>query len=335
MELIFSFMKPVLVLIVFIVALYANSYIFDNLKIFASKNRTNLWRGIAAVFIFLLGVVIFIFALPISVELQGQIFGLFGIVVSAGIALSSTTLLGNLLAGVMNNSEGRFKSGDLIEVENFQGRVTKKSFFYTEIQLEDSNFITIPNLLLATKPIKNTRKSDTIISTTVSLGYDVSRELIEDVLKKAAIHAKLKNPYVYITKLGDFSVVYKIHGFLEDSDTYFSSFHYLNKSVMDALHRRKIEIVSPTFMNQRQVNDKEFISQSPQKQTSKQAHSSHENQVFDKAKSFEKIEENKKKLEKKLEKLEDKEAKSKLKERIEKLEDAKERVEEKINNDES
>lgn len=332
MEIFTIFIKPTLAFLGFLVALYINSWIFDHIKIFASKERANLWKSIVRVFLIFFGALIFVFALPISTELKSQIFSLFGIILSAGIALSSTTLLGNLLAGIMNNSEGRFESGDLIEVDNFQGRVTKKSFFYTEIQLEDSNFITIPNLFLATKAVKNTRKKDTIIATEISLGYDVPHDIIEEALKQAALQAKLTKPYVYIKALGDFSVVYKIHGFLDDSDKYFSSFHILNKKVLDVLHEKNIEIVSPTFMNQRQVNDKEFIPPKTKKQ-SELVDSSHEEQIFDKANSFKEIEEHKKKLEAKLQDVEDKEQKGKIKAEVEKLENKKEELEEKINNE--
>lgn len=331
MEIFFSFLKPLLVLFCFIAALYVNFFIFEKLKVTPSRQRASLWRGVITAFIGLLGVVIFVFVLPVSNELKGQIFTLFGIILSAGIALSSTTILGNLLAGVMNNSTQRFKIGDLIEVKNLQGRVSKKSFFYTEIQLEDSNFITIPNLYLATNPIKNTRKSDTVIFTTLSLGYDVPRKIIEEALKEAALKASLKNPYIYVVELGDFSIVYKVHGFLEDSDNYFSIKSRLNKKVLDALHVRDIEIVSPAFMNQRQVDDKEFIALNVQ--SKKEEDLAHEDQVFDKARSFERIEKSKKRLEEELEKAKDKTRKSNLKEKIDKLEEAKERVEDKINNE--
>ena len=81
-------------------------------------------------------------------------------------------MLGNFIAGIMNNAIDRFKHGDLIHVEEFSGRVTKKRVFHIEIQLEDSNFVTIPNLYIASNPVKITPKSNTVISTSVSLGYD-------------------------------------------------------------------------------------------------------------------------------------------------------------------
>lgn len=117
----------------------------------------------------------------------------------------------------------RYRNGDLIKIGDLHGRVTKTNIFHVEIQLEDSNFTSIPNLYIATHPVKLIRKVDSVISTTISLGYDVPRTRIEATLIKAAITTGLTDPYVYITDLGDFSVSYKIHGFLKDSNKYFST----------------------------------------------------------------------------------------------------------------
>ena len=54
-------------------------------------------------------------------------------------------------------------------------------------------------------------------------------------------------------------MVYRIHGFLKDSSKYFSTSAMLNAKVMDHPHEENIEIVSPAFMNQRRVDEKEYI----------------------------------------------------------------------------
>lgn len=48
---------------------------------------------------------------------------------------------------------------------------------------------------------------------------------------------------------------------MEDSSKFFSTSSLLNAIVMDKLHEKKIEIVSPTFMNQRRVDEKQFVSE--------------------------------------------------------------------------
>ena len=61
-----------------------------------------------------LGMVMVILMLPISDDLRIKILGLIGIVLSSGIALSSATFLGNMLAGLMLRTVRNFKVGDFI-----------------------------------------------------------------------------------------------------------------------------------------------------------------------------------------------------------------------------
>jgi len=286
-----SLIEPAGIILTVIVLMILNSKIFQKFQ--SPSENKNIIKNAISFFLILLGTLALIISLPIDKSIKGQILSFLGIIISAGIALSSTNILGNLLAGIMNNSMNRFRNGDLIKIGDLHGRVTKKSIFHTEIQLEDSNFITLPNLYIANNPVKLTRKTNTVISTTVSLGYDVQRQKIEEALKDAAIETGLTDPYVYIISLGDFSVVYKIHGFLDDSNKFFSTNSLLNANVMDKLHEKKIEIVSPTFMNQRRVDEKSFIPQLKSENNDKNNESSPEDLIFDEAIKSEKIEKKK------------------------------------------
>lgn len=333
-----SFFESFSVFLIIVIVLLINSWIFKRLKTLSSG--MGVLRSTISTIVVLVGVLIFILTLPIDRNSKGQIISFLGIIISAGIALSSTTILGNLIAGIMNNSMNRFRNGDLIKIGELQGRVIRKNILHTEIQLEDSNFITIPNLYIATNPVKLTRKTNTVISTSVSLGYDVSRSKIEEALKEAALATGLTDPYVYITDLGDFSVVYKIHGFLDDSNKFFSTRSFLNGKVMDLLHENGIEIVSPTFMNQRRVDEKVFIPKTIKEQIKEEEEHVPEELVFDEAIKSEEKEKQKdllKKIEKrhaalkeKLKDVKDDKDKENLKSSIAKLDEMKSEIEKKV-----
>ncbi len=319
-----SFVEPTVVLAILLILLGFNAWIFNRIKT-VSSGKVVFRRSIASVLV-LTGTLSFVLTLPIEHSLKGQILSFLGIIISAGIALSSTTLLGNMIAGIMNNTMKRFRNGDLIKIGEFQGRVTKKSLFHTEIQLEDSNFMTIPNLYIASNPVKLTRRTNTVISTSVSLGYDIPRAKIETALKEAAIATGLTEPYVYITNLGDFSVVYKIHGFLSDSNKFFSTGSLLNAKVMDVLHGKNIEIVSPTFMNQRRVDENVFVPKISVKSDDQKKTTAPEDLIFDEAIKSEEIEKKKDSLKKIDDKREDMRAKIKELKGKEEIEQAKSKL---------
>jgi small conductance mechanosensitive channel len=197
--------------------------------------------------------VMLILQLPIGEAVRGQLLSLLGILVTAAIALSSTTLIGNAMAGLMLRSIRNFQPGDFIVVDGHRGRVSVLGLLRTEIQTERRNLTTLPNLYLITNPVTVVRPSGTFISATVSLGYDVPREKIEHCLEQAAEDAGLTEPFVFVLELGDFSITYQAAGFLEEVKYLISAESKLRECMLDALHRSGIEIVSPTFMNQRQL----------------------------------------------------------------------------------
>ena len=232
-------------------------------------------------------VVILILELPIDNEPRGQLMSLLGILVTAAVALSSTTLLGNAMAGFMLRSIRNFHPGDFIVVDGHRGRVSELGLLRTEIQTERRTLTTFPNLYLVSNPVTVVRESGTFIAATVSLGYDVPRERIEKCLLEAAEHAGLIDPYVFVLELGDFSITYQAAGFLEEVKYLISAESKLRASMLDSLHQAGIEIVSPTFMNQRQLKpEKMFIpegSRAPKRKVAASEEPRPEERMFDKA----------------------------------------------------
>jgi small-conductance mechanosensitive channel len=206
-----------------------------------------------------IGVVVIVMALPISDAKRGQLLSLIGILISAAIALSATTFLGNAMAGVMLRSVRNFRIGDFIRCADQFGRVTERGLLHTEIQTEDRDLVTLPNLFLVTNPVTIVRSSGTVVSATVSLGYDVPRARIEGALLRAAENAGLSDPFVQVLELGDFSVVYRAAGLLTEVKQLVTARSRLRAAVMDALHGDGIEIVSPSFMNQRVLDPERMV----------------------------------------------------------------------------
>lgn len=242
----------------------------------------------------LLACIIFILSLPISESTKNQLFSLIGIVLSAGLALSSTTIIGNALSGAMLKD---LTPGDFIKTGNFEGRISERGLLHVEIQSEDKNLTVLPNLYLATQPYSVIHSSGTIISCDLSIGYDVDRVQVENALLSAAHSIKLESAFVLITELGDFSIVYRVAGVLSEVKQVLSARSELRKAVIDHLHEEGIEIVSPNFMNTRALPDnKEVIPPTRYRKQQVEQLLDIESIVFDKAEQAESLESMKKKL---------------------------------------
>ncbi len=225
-------------------------------------------------------------SLPISEVLRGQILSLIGILLSAMIALASTTFVGNIMAGIMLGSLRSFKAGDFIQVGEHFGRVSDRGLLHVEIQTEDRDLTTLPNLFVVTNPVKVVHAEGTIVSASLSLGYDVPRHAVEPLLLEATGEAGLQDGFVQIIELGDFSISYRAAGMLPEPTQLLSARSRLRALILDHLHAAGIEIVSPNFMNTRAFDpDRQFIPPVPRK-TEPEAENgapAPENLVFDKA----------------------------------------------------
>ena len=250
-------------------------------------------RRLIMLLLIIIGIVIILIVLPVEKETRSGLFTLFGLLLTAVIALSSTTFVANAMAGWMLRAVRSFRPGDFVRVGEHFGRVTARGLFHTEIQIEDRDLTTLPNLYLVSHPFTVIQASGTIVSATVSLGYDNPHSVIEPLLIAAAKRAKLDEPFVQITDLGDFSVTYRVAGFLSEAKQILTARSNLRAMMLDTLHDAKIEIVSPTYMYQRQTGG-EARSLPPKKRSYWQGAPVAEDKVpeeliFDKAEQAEKL----------------------------------------------
>ena len=268
-------------------ARFANSRL---VKHFEGKPHLAFRRQLLQLGGVVLVVLLLILFLPLEGELRGQLLSLFGIVISATIALSSTTLVGNVMAGIMLKTIGSCKPGYYITVGDHFGRVTTMDLMHTELQTEERDLTTLPNLYLVTHPVRVMRTSGTLLSVELSLGYDVSRHVIEKQLLEAATATGLESPFVQIRHLGDFSVTYQVSGLLTEINKLIDKRRELRSRTMDTLHAAGIEIVSPTFMNTRSFDrDDQFIPEEEAVVVPEETSTSTDALVFDKAEEAESV----------------------------------------------
>jgi small-conductance mechanosensitive channel len=260
--------------------------------------------------LWLAGLVVIIMALPVADASRGQLLSLFGILLSAAIALSSATLIGNMVAGAMLRAVRAFRAGDFIQAGQHFGRVSERGLYHVEIQTEDRDLTTLPNLYLASHPVTVVNSKGTIVSASLSLGYDVPRSGVERLLVEAAQQAGLQEPFVQILDLGDSSVTYRIAGLLSEVRRVLSVRSDLRARILDVLHGAGIEIVSPSFMNTRAFPEEmQFIPSTGPRHLGMETggKTPPESLVFDKAdhaELLEKLGERKRLLEEEIEQLE-------------------------------
>ena len=236
----------------------------------------------------LIGMVVIVLAIPVESDTRNQIIGLIGLVISAVFVFSSGNIFANFMAGILLRVTSPFRVGDFIQVNEHFGRVAERGLFDTEVQSESRELIAIPNTLLVTHPVATVRNSGVIVSTTLSLAYDLNHNQIRSLLLEAAATSGLKEPFVHIQALGDFSISYRISGVLTEAKELIAARSNLRIAVLDILHREHIEIV-PSGQRQLDAAEKALLRSARQREKQKAwvDNTVAEEIVFDKAEQAE------------------------------------------------
>lgn len=267
-------------------------------------SERNFPRQLVILALSIVGVLAVVLVLPIEESSRSRLLGIIGLIVSGMIAFSSTNLLANLMGGILLRTTKPFRIGDFIRVEQHFGRVTERGLFDTEIQSENRELISLPNAYLVNHPITTTRSSGAIVSTTLSLGYDTHHSQAESLLLRAAEASGLKEPWVHLPEMGNFAITYRVSGVLEESAMLITAHSNLNRSILDMLHGQGVEIMSPTYMNQRRLADNAKTIPTPFKAPATPETNGGEHVVFDKAEEAAQREKEKQQLIKNIQNLE-------------------------------
>ena len=299
---------PVLVVLIICGAGLATGHILLLSRHKELGSESKLPRQITLLLLTILSLILVVIAAPLPDTTRDQILTLMGIALSAAIALSSTSFVTNFMAAIMLRVTRPFKVGDFIKVGELFGRVSERGLFDTEIQTENRELIAIPNATFITQPVTVARSSGVIVSTALSLGYEVSFAQVEPLMLEAASASGLSDPYVHIVGLGDFSISYRVCGLLTDLASILTARSELHRQLLLKLHGAGVEIVSPTITRHiNQSGDEKIIPVSnyagPRENTVQA-----EEIVFDKANEVSKLEAARDELKAKVEQL--KESKS-------------------------
>ena len=260
------------------------------------SNEEKFPRQLLLLGLTLLALVILILTAPLSDSLRNQALALLGIVVSGVLAFSSTSFVTNFMAAIGLRITQPFKVGDFITIGDHFGKVVSRGLLDTEIQTENRELIAIPNVTFTVQPVVVARRSGVILTSTLSLGYDVPHNVVEPLMLAAAAGAGLEDPYSHVVSLGDFAVTYKVCGLLSDVERILTVRSELNRQLLDSLHRAGIEIVSPTVT--RHINQDEetrIIPESVVENKNKESVEAEEI-VFDMARAIDELEKEKQQI---------------------------------------
>ena len=201
---------------------------------------------------------------PLLPNSNSEVFQGVSVFIGVIVSLGSSSIIGNVMAGMVMIYMRPFREGDFIKYGDTEGFVIEKTVLVTRIRTRKNEVITIPNSNLMSSQTSNftfaAHNYGIIVHTKVTIGYDMKWELIRDLLLKAARQTphinKKPEPFVRITALDDFYVEYEINAYTHKPDQLSLIYSELHQHILDNFHTAGVEIMSPHIFAHR--NDLEL-----------------------------------------------------------------------------
>lgn len=179
------------------------------------------------------------------------------------ISLGSTTVIGNLMAGLVITYMRGFKIGDQIKLNDTVGNVIEKTPFVIRIRTSKNEIITIPNSFIMSSQTTNysasARDRGIVVYSDITVGYEIPWQKVKQLLIDAATQTDgimLKpEPFVLVKELADFYCCYQINAYTDRDLSMPRVYSELHQNIIDKFNEAGIEIMSPHFYAKRDGND--------------------------------------------------------------------------------
>ena len=196
---------------------------------------------------------------PLLPSSDSEIFQGVSVFIGVVVSLGSTSVVGNVMAGLVMTYMRPFRIGDYIRYDDTEGEVIEESMLVTRIRTRKNEIVTIPNSNMMSSQTSNftlsAQRYGVIVHTKITIGYDEPWQKIEALLLEAADKTdgikKHPKPFVRITTLDDFYVEYEINGCTERAKTMPAVYSALHQNILDTMHGAGVEIMSPHIEAQR------------------------------------------------------------------------------------
>jgi small-conductance mechanosensitive channel len=178
-------------------------------------SHTKMDRGVQYALLRAFGYVVFLLGLIIGLDTTGlnlRSLLVVGGALGLGVGLGLQNIVANFVAGLVILWEGPVKVGDLIEVGNTQGEVTRIGARGTWVRTFDNHVIIVPNSEFINQRVSNWTANDRIVRLSIPVGvsYDSDLDRVRDVLIEIGKGHKdvlaSPAPAALVTGFGDSSV---------------------------------------------------------------------------------------------------------------------------------
>jgi len=274
----FGFISYIPNLITIVIILIITKYILRGLKFFAAQIEIkklvipgffpewavptfNIMRVIVIAF-----TVVFIY--PNLPDSDSDIFKGVSVLVGVLFSIGSSSIIGNLISGIVMTYMRPFSEGDRITINNITGFVLERGPMVTRLRTDKNEIVSFPNQMIMNNSITNysfssqpqTALDGLIMHADVTMGYDVPWQKVHEILIKAALMTKFTEqtppPFVNQLKLDDFYCWYEINVHTKKPELLPTIYTELYKNIQNGFSENGISLYAPHYEVFHQKTDK-------------------------------------------------------------------------------
>lgn len=211
---------------------------------------SNLMGGIIQTCIFIAGIFIALGILNLDKTVTSLLAG--AGVVGLAIGFAFQEIASNFIAGVLIAFRKPFKIGDIVKINDHEGKISDIDLRTTRLATYDGLEVIIPNKDMFTNTVTNytaTPERRVDLEVGVSYGEDLRlvRTLVLEALVKVTSRLESKDPEVFFTSFADSSINFKARVWITHSDpiTYLNSLNDMVISIKEIFDQNDVTIPFP------------------------------------------------------------------------------------------
>lgn len=181
-----------------------------------------------------------------------------GVSVFLGVLFSigSSSAIANVIAGFVITYMRPFSVGDWIKTGDTLGMVLEKNALVTRLRTIDNEDITVPNSSILNSHTVNYssagNKEGLIISKDVTVNYDVDADLVEKLLKDAALNtpdiADSPSPFVFQKNMDTMYATFQLKAYTFKPERMYHIHSDLYKNIMHIFKEHHIDLICSQFV---------------------------------------------------------------------------------------
>lgn len=212
---------------------------------------------------FLIWVCALLVAFPYVPGSESMAFRGVTIFLGALFSLSSTSIVSNVIAGIILTYTSAFRIGEVIKIGDTLGIATARRLLTTRLRTLKNEEVSIPNAVILNSHITNystmARGEGVILHTTITIGYNAPWQRVHELLLAAAratpFVLERPAPFVLQTSLNDYHISYQINVYTDKPREMLNIYSALHFNIQDQFNLAGVEIMSPGYTSLRDGNE--------------------------------------------------------------------------------